>query len=70
MAVRSKRSLEQPADSKGADLRNSLEIAIDVNDAEPVVQGSASDEEIRDRRPVPHAVVMSQISLEIVCALE
>jgi hypothetical protein len=51
-------------------LRNSLEVAIDVNDTEPVVQGCASDEEIRDRRSVPHAVVVSQIPLEIVGALE
>jgi hypothetical protein len=41
-----------------------------VNDAEPMVQGRASDEEIWDRRSVPHAVVVSQIPLEIVSALE
>jgi hypothetical protein len=41
-----------------------------VNGAEPVVQSRASDEEIRDRRSVPHAVVVSQVPLEIVSALE
>ena len=67
---RPKRSLDQPAHGEWADLRDSLEVAVDVNDAEPVVQGRASDEEIRDRRSVPHAVVVSQIPLEIVSALE
>ena len=51
-------------------MRDSLEVAVYVNDAESVVQGGASDEEIRDRRSVPHALMVSQIPLEIVSALE
>ena len=65
-----KRSLGQPAYGEWADLRDSLEVAVDVNDAESVVQGRASDEEIRDGRSVPHAVMVSQIPLEIVSAFE
>lgn len=39
-------------------LGDALEIAVDVDDAEPVVERRAGDEQIRDRRAVPHPVVM------------
>ena len=62
--------LHQPAHGEGADLGYSLKVAVDVNDAEPVVQGCASNEEIWDRRSVPHPMVVSQVPLEIERALE
>jgi hypothetical protein len=54
----------QPAYDERADFGDALEVAIDVNDAEPVVQGRAGDEQIWNRRSVPHAVVMSQVALQ------
>ena len=62
--------LHQPAYDEGADFGDPFEVAVDVNDPKPVVQGRASDEEIGDRRSVPHPMVMGQVPLEFERALE
>jgi hypothetical protein len=41
-----------------------------MHDAEVVVQCGLRDEEIRDRRAVPHAVVMGQVALEVQGTIE
>lgn len=37
---------------------------VHVNDTETMVQCGLGDKQVRNRRPVPHAMVMSEISLQ------
>jgi len=45
-------------------------MTVGVDDAEPVVQGRFGDQKVRDRRSMPHAVVMRQVALQRQCPLE
>ena len=58
------------ADDQRANLGDPLEVAVDVHDPEPVVERGLRDQEIRDRRAMPHAVVVSEVPLQQQCALE
>jgi len=54
----------QSANGEGTNLGNSLEVAVDMNHAKAMMQSSFCDEQIGDRRPVPHAVMARQVSLK------
>ena len=55
----------QPTTLERSDLRDPLEVAIDVDDTEPVVQGGLGDQQVGNRGAMPHAVVVRQVSLEV-----
>ena len=52
------------------DLGDSLEVAVDMDDAEPVVQRRLGDQKVLDRRSVPHFVVMRKVALQRQRAIE
>jgi hypothetical protein len=54
----------QSANCEGTNLSDSLEVAIDVNHAKAMMQRSFGDEQVRDRRPMPHAVMVRKVSLK------
>src|SRR5437879_3138573 len=56
--------LPEPPDRQRSHLSDAVIVAIHVHDAEVVVECGLRDEEIRDRRAVPHAVMMGQVTLE------
>ncbi len=64
------RWLPEPPDRQRSHLGDAVMVAIHVHDAEVVVQCGLRDEEIRDRRAVPHAVVMGQVTLEVQGTIE
>ena len=53
-----------PADNQRSNLGDSFEVAIHVNDPQPMVEGGLCDEEVRDGDPVPHAMTMGKVALE------
>ena len=56
--------LPQPAALEWPNLRDPFEVTVDVNDPEPVVECGFGDEKVGNRRAVPHAVVVCQVSLQ------
>ena len=59
------RGLPEPPNPKRTHLGDPLVIPVDVDDTQPVVKRSLGDEEIGERRPVPHPMVMGKIPLQI-----
>jgi len=49
---------------------NAIEVAVDVDDTEPVVQSGLGDQQVGNGYPMPHAVVMSEVSLQGKGAIE
>jgi hypothetical protein len=60
----------EPSYSQWPHLGNPVEVTVHVKDAELVVQGSLGDEQVGDRRAVPHPVMVSEIALQSQGALE
>src|SRR5437867_12099859 len=56
--------LLQSADGERPNLGDTVEVAVHVNNTKAMVQSCRRDQQIRYRRPVPHAMVMSQIPLQ------
>ncbi len=56
--------LLQTTDGKRPNFRDPVESAIDVNHAQTVVESGLGDEEVGDRGPMPHAVVMREVVLK------
>jgi hypothetical protein len=64
-AIGSRRSLLlQTPDGKRPNFRDTIEVAIDMNHAKTVVQGGLRDEQVGDRGPMPHALVMREVVLK------
>jgi hypothetical protein len=60
----------QAANDQGTNFRNAIEVTVDVDHAHAMVERGLGDEEIGDRRPVPHAVVVREVLLEPQCPIE
>jgi hypothetical protein len=56
--------LLQTTHCKRPNFRDPLEIAIDMNHAQIVVESRLGDEEVGDRGPMPHSVVMREVVLK------
>jgi hypothetical protein len=56
--------LLQTTYGKRPHFRDPVEIAIDMNHAQTVVESGLGDEEVSDRGPMPHAMVMREVVLE------
>ena len=69
MAIRPD-ELGEPSNDEWTDLGDAFEVAVDVNDAKLVVQCGAGNEEIWDRRSVPHSMVVRKVALENPRAIE
>lgn len=54
----------ESADSKAADLSDALEVAVDVDDAESMMDRGLSDDQIRDGGAMPHPMVMGECALQ------
>lgn len=54
----------ESADWQAADLSDALEVAVDVDDAESMMDGGLSDEQIRDGGAMPHPMVMGECALQ------
>jgi hypothetical protein len=55
----------QAANCQGAHFRDAVEITIDVDHAEAVVKSRLGDQEVWNRRPVPHPMMVGEILLEM-----
>jgi hypothetical protein len=56
--------LTKPAHDEGTDLGDPFEVAVDVDDAEVMVERRLGDEQIGDRDAVPHPMVMREVTLQ------
>lgn len=56
---------DQPSGDEGTDLSDSVVVAVYVDDAKAVMKGGLCDQQVGDWDPVPHAVVESQIELQL-----
>jgi len=56
--------LLQTTDGKRPNFRDPVEIPIDMNHAQIVVESGLGDEEVGDRGPMPHSVVMREVVLK------
>ena len=54
-----------PANDQRAHLGDALVVTVDVHDTELVVERGAGNQESRNRRAVPHAVVVSEVALPV-----
>ena len=54
----------QPANDEWTHFGYTIKVAVDMHDAHSVVERGLGDEEVRDGRAVPHAVVVRQVLLE------
>jgi len=56
--------LLQTTDGERPNFRDPVKIAIDMNHAQTVVEGGLGDQEVGDRGPMPHPVVMREVVLK------
>src|SRR5438132_1113409 len=47
-----------------ADFGDAVEVAVDVDDAEAVVEGGLGDEQVGDGGAMPHAVMVGEVALQ------
>jgi hypothetical protein len=57
-------SLPEPTHGQRADLCNSLVVVVDVDHSGPMVQGRFGDQQVGDRRSMPHPMVVREVVLE------
>lgn len=60
----------QSANHERANLRETIKITVDVHHAHAMMERRLGNQEVRDRRAVPHAVVMCEVSLQMECSIE
>jgi hypothetical protein len=63
-------SSSEASHDERADLGDPLVVAIDMDDAEVVMECGLGDEEIRERRAMPHPVVVGEVELNLESELE
>jgi hypothetical protein len=56
--LQSPTSSRESTNNEGTYFGDSLVVPIDVNDAQAMVEGGLSDQEVGDRGAVPHAMMM------------
>jgi hypothetical protein len=59
----------EPSYHERTHLRDPLVVAVDVQDAEAVVHRGLGDQQVRDRRAMPHPMVVGEVALELKCTL-
>ena len=55
--------LRQPPNDERTHFGNAIKVTIDVNHTQVVVEGRLSDQQVRDRSAMPHAVVVREVLL-------